>query len=120
MAAFLDVHLEQVAQVVQARAGQPEVALLLDRGRLGIALRDDDAAQVSPVFARDILPCVLADMVAEMNLAAGFSGIQEDPPAVIRHLYVAELRPALRIDADRGAQVDVETLAAFRPHVVPP
>ena len=38
VAAFLDVHLEQVAQVVLARAGQAQVALLLDA----------DAGSVSP------------------------------------------------------------------------
>ena len=45
VAAFLDVDLEQVAQVVERRAGVAEQALLLDRRRLGVALRDDQAAQ---------------------------------------------------------------------------
>src|SRR2546425_2959802 len=40
--ALLDVDLEEVAQVVERGAGVPEVALLLDRGGLGVALRDDE------------------------------------------------------------------------------
>ena len=44
--ALLDVDLEQVAQVVEARRGEAQVALLLHRGRLGVALDDDQAAQV--------------------------------------------------------------------------
>src|SRR5205823_7850902 len=39
--AFLDVHLEEVAKIVERRAGETKMALLLDRGRLGITLRDD-------------------------------------------------------------------------------
>jgi hypothetical protein len=41
MAAFLDVHLEQVAQIVEARTALAEPPLLLDARRLGVALRDD-------------------------------------------------------------------------------
>jgi len=44
MAAFLDVHLEDVAQIVERRAGAPEMTLLLDGRRLRVALRDDQAA----------------------------------------------------------------------------
>ena len=43
--AFFDVDLEEVAQVVQGRTGLAQLALLLDRGRLGVGLRDDDAAE---------------------------------------------------------------------------
>ena len=44
--ALLDVDLEQVAQVVQARRGGAQVALLLDRGRLGVALDHDQPLQL--------------------------------------------------------------------------
>jgi len=37
MAAFLDIDLEQIAQIVERRAGLAEAALLLDRGGLGVA-----------------------------------------------------------------------------------
>ena len=43
--AFLDVDLEQVAHVVERGRGLAEMALLLDRGRLGVALDHDEAAQ---------------------------------------------------------------------------
>ena len=56
VAALLDVDLEQVAQVVQRRRGVAEQALLLDGGRLGVALGDDDAAQRVAELARDLLP----------------------------------------------------------------
>ncbi len=118
--AFLDVHLEEIAQVVQRRAGEPEVALLLDRCRLGVALRDDQAAQVGPMLARHFLPRRLALARAEVHLASGFRGIEEDAPAVLRHLHVVEVRPALGIHADRGAQVHVDVAGAFRAHVGPP
>ena len=45
MAAFFDIDLEQVAQIVERRAGQSEMALLFDRCRLRVALGDDDPAQ---------------------------------------------------------------------------
>jgi hypothetical protein len=38
VAALLDVDLEEIPQVVERRRGEAEVALLLDRGRLGVAL----------------------------------------------------------------------------------
>ena len=45
MAAFLDVHLEQVAHVVERGRRLAEVALLFHRRRLGVALDDDQPAQ---------------------------------------------------------------------------
>ena len=42
VSALLDVDLEEVAQVVERGARAPEVALLLDRGGLGVTLRDDE------------------------------------------------------------------------------
>ena len=41
VAALLDVDLEQVAQVVEARRGEAQRPLLLDRRRLGVALHDE-------------------------------------------------------------------------------
>jgi hypothetical protein len=120
VAAFLDVHLEQVAHVVERGAGHAEVALLLDRGRLGVALRDDDAAQGRAVLARHFLPGGLALVLAEVDRAAGFLRREEDAPAVVGHLDVVEVRPALRVDADGGAQVDLGAGSLVRPHLVPP
>jgi hypothetical protein len=56
MAAFLDIDLEQVAQIVERGRGLAEMALLLDRGRLGVALDHDQAAQHGAMLARDFLP----------------------------------------------------------------
>jgi len=41
MAAFLDIDLEEVAQIVERGAGVTEQSLLLDRSRLGVALGHD-------------------------------------------------------------------------------
>ncbi len=120
VAALLDVDLEHVAHVVERRRGLAEMALLLDRRRLGVALDDDQAAQHGAVFARHLLPGRLAEVAAERNLAALFLRRQQDAPAVFRHLHVVELGPALGIDRDRGAQIDQRLLEAFRPHVLPP
>ena len=46
-----------------------QMPLLLDRSRLRIALRDDNAAQVRAMLARHILPRSLALVLTEMNLA---------------------------------------------------
>jgi hypothetical protein len=62
VAAFLDVDLEQVAQVVERRRGVAEQALLLDRRRLGVALGDDQAAQQVAELAGHLLPGRLADV----------------------------------------------------------
>jgi hypothetical protein len=120
VAALLDIDLEQVAHVVERRRRLAEVALLLDRGRLGVALDDDEPAQHGAVLARHLLPGRLAEMLAEIDLAAFLLRRQEDAPAVFGHAHVIELRPAFRIDRDRGAQIDERLLEAFRPHVVPP
>ena len=63
--ALLHVHLEQVAQVIQAGRGQAEAALLLHRGGLGVALHHDQALQAGPVLARDLLPGRFALVLAE-------------------------------------------------------
>jgi hypothetical protein len=120
MAAFFHVDLEQIAQVVHGRRGQAQVALLLHRCGLGIALRDDDAAQVGAVLAGHVLPGFLALVIAEVNAAFLIRRVQEDAPAIVTHLDVAELRPALRIHAHRGAQIDVVVGRSFGAHVVPP
>ena len=120
VAAFLDVDLEQVAQIVQARRGQSEVALLFDRGRLGIALGDDDATQIGAVFARYALPGVFTLMVTEMDFPVRFGRVQKYSPAVLGHFDITELRPAVFVDAGCGAQVNVHVLRFLGAHVLPP
>ncbi len=120
MAAFLDIDLEQIAHVVERRGGLAEMALLLDRGGLGVALDHDEPPQHGAVFARHVLPGRLAVMAAERDLAVLLRRRQQDAPAVFRHPHIVELRPALGIDRDRGAQIDHRLLEAFRSHVAPP
>src|SRR3954452_14337274 len=96
------------------------MALLLDRGRLGVALDDDESAQHGAAFAGDLLPDRLTEVLAERNLAALFLRGKKNAPAVIRHLHIVEFGPALGIDRDRGAQINERLLEAFGPHGLPP
>ncbi len=107
MASLLDVHLEQVAHVVEARSGEAEVALLLDRRRLGVALDDEQAPELGTMLARNVVPNGLA-LASPKAIARSGSGVgEEDAPAVVGHADVVEVRPALLADRDRGAQEDV-------------
>ena len=120
MAAFLDIDLEKIAQVVLAGRSEAEMTLLLDRGRLGVALRHDDAAQIGAVLAGHVLPGGLALVLAEVDRAAFLALVHEDAPAIVGHLDMTEVGPSLRIDAHRGAQIDVVIIRALRAHVLPP
>ena len=121
VAAFLDVDLEQVAQVVHATA------------RSGPRWRccSTDAGSVSPcvtMMRRRLARCSPGTSCQAFSplwspkwiLRFGVAGVEEDAPAVVAHLHVVELRPALRVDADRGAQVDVVVGRALGADVVPP
>ena len=114
VAALLDVDLEQVAQVVQARCRRAQVPLLFDRRRLGVALDDDEPAQVGSVLAGDLVPDRLAEVVAEGDAPIRLGLGEEDPPAVVGHLDVVEVGPALLADVDRRAQVDRVVLEGDR------
>src|SRR5690606_28631311 len=117
---FFDVDLEQVAQVVQRRSGQAKVSLLLYRSGFGIALGDDDAAQVGAMLARRFLPDVFTNMLAKVDLALTVLGRQENSPAVLGHLDIVEVSPAIRLHADCSTQIDIHVLGGFRAHVLPP
>ena len=95
VAALLHVHLEEVAHVVEAGRGEAQPALLLHRGRLGVALDHDEPAQVGPVLAGHLRPHRLAQVVAEGDRPVGLGLGQEDAPAVVGHLDRAEVGPAL-------------------------
>ena len=58
--------------------------------------------------ARPASPMASPKLIAAVRLGLG----QEDAPAVVRHLDVAEVGPALGLHADRGAQIDVVRLEA--------
>ena len=96
------------------------MALLFDRRRFGVALCDDESPQVGAIFTRHFLPCRLALVCAEVHLALGFCRSEKDAPPIVGHLDVAEMRPALGFDTDRGAEINVGAARAFGPHIAPP
>src|ERR1700730_16164332 len=98
MAAFLHVDLEQVAHVVERRRRLAQMALLLDGGRLGLALDHHESAQHGAIFAWYILPDRLTEMAAERNRAVLLLRRQQNAPAIFRHLHIVEFCPALRVD----------------------
>jgi hypothetical protein len=59
-------------------------------------------------------------MGAEIDPPIGLGRGQEDPPAIVRHADMAEARPAAGLDADRGAQIDLDRLGAVGPQGPPP
>ena len=120
MPALLDIDLEEVAHVVEAGRGRSEVALLLDRSGLRVALHHEQATKQRAIFARHFLPGRLTLVTSAGNRAPLRFRREQDAPAIVGHLDMAELGPAARIDADCGAQVHLGLLVALRPHVLPP
>src|ERR1700730_18347471 len=72
------------------------------------------------MFAGHVLPDGLPLMLAEGNRATGFCFGQENAPTVLRHLHIAECRPALGIDGNRCSQINVRSLEAERSELAPP
>ena len=107
MPPLLDVDLEQVAEIVERRAGTAEMALLLDRCRLRVALRDDEPAERASILARDVRPGREALVIAEPDDAPWLRLREEDAPSIVGHPHVVELGPSLRVDADGRAEIDV-------------
>src|SRR5580658_1647626 len=120
MPALFDIHLEEVAQVIERGADMAEEPLLLDRGGLGVALRHDEAPQRRAVLARHLLPGRLAEFVAEADGAVGRGVGEENAPAILRHLDGAVARPTLGVDRGGRAQIDVGVEEIARPHLAPP
>jgi hypothetical protein len=118
--ALLDVDLEEISEVVERRAGLAEPALLLDRRRLRVALRDDDAAQGVAELARHLLVGGRSVVVAEADARVRVGRLQEDAPAVLRHLDVVEVRPPVGGHVNGGAEPDLLVLKPLRPHLAPP
>src|SRR6266851_1730245 len=100
--------------------GLSEEPLLLDRGGLGVGLRDDDAAERVAVLAGDLVPGGLAVVVAEADLPLASLRREEDAPAVFGHAHVVERRPPVRLHADGGAQVDLVRLESLGADLAPP
>ena len=59
-------------------------------------------------------------MIAEIDFAFAVGRGEENPPAIIGHFHVIEMRPAARMDTDGSAQVHVGRLRTLRAHVRPP
>ncbi len=120
VAAFLHVHLEEIAQVVEAGRGLAQEPLLLDARGLGVALGHDEAAQRVAVLAGDDIPGRLAHHVAKSDPAIRGRVGQEDPPPVLGHLHVVELGPAVGVHAGGGAEPDLFLLEPLGTHLLPP
>ena len=120
MAAFLDVDLEEVAQVIQRRGGVAEVSLLFHRRRLGVALHHDQPAQVAAELAGHLLPDRRSHRLAEADAAVGLGRGQEYAPAVVGHLHVVEMGPAFGTGVGSGAQVHVIARETGGSQFVPP
>ena len=120
VAPFLHVDLVQVAEVIERRAGSPQAALLFHRSRFRVSLGDDEAPQRAAVLARHFLPGRLPQMVSECDRALRAGPGKKNPPAVVRHLHVAEIRPPVALHADRRAQVDLVAPRPFRAQLPPP
>ncbi len=120
MAAFFDVDLKNVAKIVKGRAGEAERFLLLDGCGLGVALRDDDAAERGAIFAGNFLPSGLAFVAAEIHEALFVARLKKNSPAIFGHADVTELRPTVGLDAGGGAKVDLVVGGFVRAHVGPP
>src|SRR6185437_6135976 len=87
--------------------GPAEDALLLDGGRFGVALDDDQPLEHGPVLAGDFLPGRLAFVLAEPDDPPRVAFGQEDAPAVLLHRDVREVGPAVAADGDGSAQIHV-------------
>src|SRR5207253_9753744 len=92
---FFHVHLKKISHVVERRASLAKLSLLLYRCRLCVALRDYDAAQGVAKFSGHFLISWMAVVIAESYARFGVCRFQKYSPAIVRHLHVIEMRPAL-------------------------
>src|SRR6188508_1894534 len=65
--AFLDVHLKEISEIVQAWAALAQPSLLFDARRLGVPLSHDQATKLIAELAGDFLPHWLAGKIAESD-----------------------------------------------------
>src|SRR4029453_18970288 len=118
---FFHFHLEKVAQVVEARTALTEPTLLLDAGRLGIALRHDEPTQRISELTGNLLPDGMPEKISKANPPIRHRVGQKDAPPILRQLHVLEVSPTVRFDAHGSTQVHVVVvLEPLRPHVAPP
>ena len=103
MPSFFDIDLEKVAQIVERGTGVAEPALLLDRGRLGIALGHDQPAQARPMLARHLLPHRLAHRIPKTDASIWHRIREKDAPTVFWQSDVAVARPPALVGCSGGA-----------------
>src|SRR6476619_1805507 len=72
------------------------------------------------MFAGDLLPHRLADVIAERDPPVSLRLGQEDAPPILRHLHVVEVRPALLSDRNRGTQIHRVVLERDGSEFLPP
>src|SRR5579859_2143887 len=72
------------------------------------------------MFARNLLPHGLAEVVAEADSAIFFGVGKKNSPTIVRHPDVAERRPAFGVHADGGAQIDFVGVEVAGAEAVPP
>src|SRR6476620_7168001 len=106
MSTFLDIYLEEIAQVVKRWTRFAELSLLLNRRRFGIALSDDDATQCIAKLTWHFLVSGTTVVIAEPHFGIGLRRLKKDAPPVIRHLHVIEVRPPFGAYVDSSAKPD--------------
>jgi hypothetical protein len=62
----------------------------------------------------------LAVVITKANFRIGLRGLEKDAPAIVRHFYEIKICPAIRLDTDSGAEVNVLFLKAVGTHLLPP
>src|ERR1700757_3883460 len=72
------------------------------------------------MLAGNLMPDWLSLVLAEPNRARWFGVGEKDAPAIFRHFDIAEGRPTLGVNGDRGSQINVGGLEAKRPEFPPP
>src|SRR5271168_4636816 len=107
MAAFFDIDLKNVAEIVERRRGVTQETLLLDARRLGVALRNDQASQRGAMLAGNLLPHGLPKIIAEADAAIRLGLGEKNSPAIFRHAHEAVGGPAFGVNAGGGAQINI-------------
>src|SRR5579871_4720945 len=107
MAAFFNVHLKQISQIVERWRRMPEQALLFHGGWFRVTLCHDQPTQGRTMFARHLLPHRLSEIVAKSDSPVSSWFCEKNSPAIFRHFHVAERRPAFGIHGNRCSQINL-------------
>ena len=83
---------------------------MLYRSRLGVTLNHQNTSQRPAVFAGDLLPHRLTNVITKCDTPVRLRRVEKNTPAVVRHFHVVIMGPAFALDTDRGAKVNVMSL----------